>query len=118
MEFVVRVSNMRLMRNQVENVRAVFDAQVGPFVFANCYLMGKLHDKPSAMRICLPGKRSEGQTKWVPTVICSDAELLAAIREKALEVFQGLNDATIERYADLLIGQRSGKIVGSFLRES
>jgi hypothetical protein len=115
MDTGIEVKNMRLMRPQVENVRAVFDVVVGSFRLKDCFLLGKLQDDPCTLRVCLPGKRSRNQTKWVASVECTDLTQLDEITEKALMVYQRLVDRSIERLANLYMRQNSGQIVASFL---
>lgn len=111
----VVISNMRIMRGQVVNVRAAFTATVSGLRLRDCFLLGKVYDDPATLRVCLPGKRDRTDSKWVASVECTDAALLSAIREKALIVYQGLMDKKIEKLADGLTRQKSGQIVASFL---
>lgn len=106
---------MRILRKQVENARAVFDVVISGFRLKDCFLLGKLQDDPRTLRVCLPGKRDRTQTKWVALVECTDSAQLAEITEKALTMYQRLNDRSVERLANLYMRQNSGQLVASFL---
>lgn len=71
MDTKIKIITMRLMRKQVENVRAMFTVDIGPIRLIDCYLIGKIHQNPDTMSIAMPGRKSRDGQSWKTLAVLS-----------------------------------------------
>lgn len=92
----IQIISMRLMRNQVENVRAMFMVDIGPIRLVDCYLMGKIYASPESFTVAMPGRRSrDGQTWKTLAILAPDVETL--LQQKAQDEYLRLVEPAISK---------------------
>ena len=101
---MVTIDNMRLCRNQVENVRAFFTLSINSIEICDCMLLGKPQTPIDQLVVSFPGKYvGEQKNKWKPLVIVHSDALLSQITLAAQDAYAASVDPFVERLAKRLI---------------
>ncbi len=101
---MITVSNMRLCRNQVKQVRAFFTLSLNAITIDDCMLLGTPQTPIDKLVVAFPGKfTGEHKDKWRPLVSITSPDFILQITLAAQDAYAASIDPYVERLAKRLI---------------
>lgn len=101
---MLTISKMRICRNQVKQVRALFTVTLNSIEIDDCMLIGTPQTSIDKLAVAFPGKFiGDQKNKWRPLVTITSPALLLQITLAAQDAYAASIDPYVERLAKRLI---------------